>query len=275
MILMIFVNYLPWHTYILPLSNDFSITPSVDHHSMKHCWSELLARNLVSNIDAPFFFLLFSLFDFALPQAQGGKLVPVQMGGGSSIVAKLMPQISCKEVLTMAASAHLTGKQTDSVLADIRAKLGRSVIEPGVKSPRAHHNSQYREFSTAAVVKFWSSEGELVNKPFFWCSSLEAFLNNVAEKRGRMLEECRLKFGGDIGKGFFKLTASLYVPASRTAPISKKMRRSREDGVSPVGKFAETGQRMILLLAWCKGIPESAENLQCCQPSLPAVHYDW
>ena len=77
-----------------------------------------------------------------------------------------------------------------------------------------------------------------------------------------MLEECRLKVGGDTGKGFFKLTASLYVPASRTAPISKKMRRSREDGVSPVGKFAETGQRMILLLAWCKGIPESAENLE-------------
>ena len=200
--------------------------------------------------------------DVALPQAQGGKLVPVQMGGGSSIVTKPMPQISCKEVLTMAASAHLTGKQTDSVLADIRAKLGRSVIEPGVKSARVHHNSQYREFFTAAVVKFWSSEGELVNKPFFWCSSLEAFLNNVAEKRGRMLEECRLKVGGDTGKGFFKLTASLYVPASRTAPISKKMRRSREDGVSPVGKFAETGQRMILLLAWCKGIPESAENLE-------------
>ena len=60
----------------------------------------------------------------------------------------------------------------------------------------------------------------------------------------------------------YKLTASLYVPGSEHGSVLKKPRRIREDGVCPVGRLAETGQRMILLLAWCKDIPESADNLE-------------
>ena len=83
----------------------------------------------------------------------------------------------------MAASAHLTGKQTDSVLADMRAVLGRNIIEPGVKVARILHNSQYKEFFRSEKAEFWNTDGEVVFKPFFWCSSLKPFLETVAEKR--------------------------------------------------------------------------------------------
>ena len=119
-----------------------------------------------------------------------------------------------------------------------------------------------KEFFSAEMYKFRNSEGELVYKPFFWCSKLVPFLHSVAEKRGRKLEDCTLKVGGDTGKGFFKLTVSLYVPRNPSEGKSKLPRRNRGDGVCQGRRFMETGQRMILLLAWCKDVPESAENLE-------------
>ena len=195
-----------------------------------------------------------------LAQASGGHPVHVEIGKQVTVQPK--EQLSCKDVLSMAASANLTGKQTDSVLADMRVCLGRSVIEPGVKSARVQHNNQYREYFSAARVNFSNSDGKLVEKPFFWCSKIQEFLKCVAEKRGRRLEDCKVKMGGDTGKGFFKLTSSLYVPHMDSDVTSKKARRNRVDGVSKRDRFSESGQRMILLLAWCKGIPETADNLE-------------
>ena len=83
----------------------------------------------------------------------------------------------------------------------------------------------------------------------------------VASKRGKILDECSLKIGGDTGKGFMKITASLFTP-NTADPVSRKKRRTREDGISEVNKFSETGQRMILLLCVVKGVPESMENLE-------------
>ena len=68
-------------------------------------------------------------------------------------------------------------------------------------------------------------------KAFFWWSKLQDFLTNIADKRGRKLEECTLKLGADSGKGFFKLTASIYIPSYLTPIVTKIVRRSREDGV--------------------------------------------
>ena len=133
---------------------------------------------------------------------------------------KQSDQISCKDVLTMAASAHLTGKQTDSVLADIRSVLGRKIIMPGVKEARVTHNSQYKEYFSSSMVKFKNSQGEQLMKAFCWCSKLQDFLTNVADKRGRKLEECTLKLGADSGKGFFKLKASIYIPSSPTPIVT-------------------------------------------------------
>ena len=65
---------------------------------------------------------------------------------------KQSDQISHRDVLPMAASAHLTRKQADSVLADIRSVLGRKIIMPGDKEASVTHNSQYKEYFSSSMV---------------------------------------------------------------------------------------------------------------------------
>ena len=101
--------------------------------------------------------------------------------------------------------------------------FGRKVIEPGVKEAGVIHNSQYKEFFSSAMVKFKNSQGEPVVNPFFWCSKLKDFLTCVADKRGKKLEDCTLKLGADSGKGFFKLTASIYIPPLTSQLSTKKL----------------------------------------------------
>ena len=101
-----------------------------------------------------------------LQQAGGGHQVHVHLGP-STVPSNPKGQVSCKDVLTMAASAHLTGKQTDSVLADMRAVLCRNIIEPVVKDARILNNSQYKEFFSSEKAQFWNTDVELVVKPFF------------------------------------------------------------------------------------------------------------
>jgi hypothetical protein len=44
--------------------------------------------------------------------------------------------------------------------------------------------------------------------------------------------------------------------------VSRKRRRTREEGISGGKKFLENGQRMSLLLRVFKDVPESMENLE-------------
>ena len=62
----------------------------------------------------------------------------------------------------------------------------------------------------------------------------------VATQRGKILEECNIKIGGDTGKGFLKLTASIFTPNTE-APTSKKTRRTRDDGIGGGRLFSENG----------------------------------
>ena len=48
--------------------------------------------------------------DIMLPQARGGHMVHVHLGSQEQSTSN---QMGCQQVLTMAASAHLTGKQTE------------------------------------------------------------------------------------------------------------------------------------------------------------------
>ena len=191
--------------------------------------------------------------------AQGGLAVPILVNSKSATPPQ-QPQFSHHEMMTMANSAHLTGRQINSIAADMRVKLGRNVIEPGLDRAVIGHNSMYSDFFSGERKVFWNNEGNVIEKITFWCHNVRGFLEMVATRRGKILEECNLKIGGDTGKGFLKLTASIYEPAAE-APTSKKIRRSRDDGIGGGRHFSDSGQRMILLLCVVKGVPESMENL--------------
>ena len=70
-------------------------------------------------------------------------------------------------MITMASSAHLTGKQINTIAADMRVKLGRSVIEPGLNKAVIGHNSMYSNFFSGEKKVFWNNEGDLVEKITF------------------------------------------------------------------------------------------------------------
>ena len=43
----------------------------------------------------------------------------------------------------MAAKAHLTGEQQESILADLRSKFGRKILEPGIQKVIPVENRKY------------------------------------------------------------------------------------------------------------------------------------
>ena len=154
-----------------------------------------------------------------LPPARGGLPIPVLIGQKPAPVPPL-PKFSHQELLTMASSAHLTGKQIDTVAADLRAKLGRNVVEAGFDDARVDHNNMYADYFCAEKKLFWDDENNIIEKATFWCHRSKEFLELVARKRNRDLDESQLKIAGDTGKGFLKITASIYTPSA--TPTQKK-----------------------------------------------------
>ena len=66
-----------------------------------------------------------------LPQVHGGP--PGAHGHHLRPPSTSNSSFTHSDVQDMAASAHLTGRQARSVMADIRSKLGRSVVEPHLR----------------------------------------------------------------------------------------------------------------------------------------------
>lgn len=196
-----------------------------------------------------------------LPPAEGGHLVPVLVGE-KSVDPPPKPTFSHSELLTMASSAHLTGKQISTVASDLRVKLGRGAVQAGFDTAMVEHNNMYTDYFSAEKKQFLDSAGNLIEKPFFWCHDVKRFLELVAHKREKVLDECNVKIGGDTGKGWLKITASIFQPKPTSSNQKHKKRRTRDDGISGGVRFEETGQRMILLLAIVKGVPESKANLE-------------
>lgn len=195
-----------------------------------------------------------------LPPAEGGLPVPVLVGPQAA-PPPAKKVLTHQEMLTMASSAHLTGNQMNTIAADLRVKLGRDVVSPGLKGAVVEHNKMYSDFFSGEKKVFWDTEGNVVRKALFWCHNVRGFLEMVASKRGKVLDDCHVKIGGDTGKGFLKVTASIFTPTPE-AQMSRKRRRTREEGLSGGKKFMENGQRMILLLCVVKDVPESMENLE-------------
>ena len=91
-----------------------------------------------------------------------------------------LPKFSHLDLLTMASSSHLTGKQINTIAADLRVKLGRDVVETGFDTAMIMHNNQYAEYFSAEKKMFWNLDGNVMEKTFFWCTRSKDFLKFVA-----------------------------------------------------------------------------------------------
>lgn len=192
-----------------------------------------------------------------LPPSAGGHPLPVTLGHQEGLQPS-MEQLTHQDVLRMRAQAGISSNQMKTILADLRAKLGRGLVEPGIREASSLHNSQYSEFFTAKMEEFKDKDGHVVQKPFIFCSKYPEFLAKVEENRG--VRRNRRKLGGDSGKGFYKLAVTVYDDDASQEEKVKKARRSREQGITG-GEMEVTGQSMILLLAAVPGIPETSYNI--------------
>ena len=193
-----------------------------------------------------------------LPQHAGGQPTTVHVGGASSSRAEVPAQLSHLEVQTMASNAHLTGGQVKSVLADMRATMGRSVVEKGLMKGIAKLNKRFEGFFTCERMLFLDKNNQPVTKPLFYSTKTLEFLKLVAENRGQDWDKVKLFIQGDSGQGWFKLAVSLLDPEEEE---EERGRRTRAEGVEGGSRFASHGVRKILILALVSGVPENSHNL--------------
>ena len=161
----------------------------------------------------------------SLTPASGGRRVSVTLGADSPLP---MEVLSHEEVITMATNAHLTGSQTSSVMADMRAKFGRSIVESHLKPAITLHNDRLAKFFRCEVLLFSGKDDTPLRRATLYCIDTSAFLTYIAEKRGKVLEDLTVVLGGDSGQGFLKLTSSLV----DSSPVQQGSSRSREQGSS-------------------------------------------
>ena len=216
----------------------------------------------------------------SLPQPQGGKLLEVTVGRLPD--SPEVKQLSLIEVQVIAGKAHLTGEQQESVVADLRCKFGRKVVESGLQKAIPAHNRKYSEFFTVEEKEFRDKDNNILKKNLYFCHSPKEFFAMVDRKRGREGEDQITLIQGDTGQGFLKVSVSrikkeelektsytrevgpglFYEETEAEQSKSTRKRRTRQEGVSGGKEFHDWGVRKMLILAIVRKIPENAHNLQ-------------
>ena len=195
---------------------------------------------------------------FRIQSFKGGKATSVTLGSNST--SSTSTSLTLPEQLKVGTDAHLTGGQLRNVLANFRAKFGRSFAESGLDKQMALQNGRFLPFFTCERTRF-EKEGTLVERPLFFCNSTLSFLKEVARLRGQDWEELTLLVQGDSGQGWFKLAVSLIPLSDLDENGREKSRRTRADGIACGATFKSYGVRQIQILALVQGVPESSVNL--------------
>ena len=110
----------------------------------------------------------------------GGKAVPINIG---TIPTSEMKVLTHKEVITMSSKCHLSGEQQASVVADIRSKWGRKVVESGLDKEMPLHNQQFASLYTTERKNFMSSNNVATPKHLFFCHDPVALISKIKELR--------------------------------------------------------------------------------------------
>ena len=108
----------------------------------------------------------------------------------------------------MSSKAHLTGAQQQSILADLRCKWGKNVVEAGMQKALPEHNRKFSQFFSAKKLPFLTSTDEIQEKTLFFCHSTVEFLKEVDRVRGRVGVKQVNLIQGDSGQGYTKIVVS-------------------------------------------------------------------
>ena len=196
---------------------------------------------------------------FHLQSINGGKATSISLGGSSSTDLAPNP-ITLDEAQKLGSDAHLSGSQLRNVMANMRAKFGRSFSESGLDKQLSELNGRFLPFFTCERTVF-EKDHDYLEKPLFFCKDTAGFLKEVAQLRGEPWEEITLLVQGDSGQKWFKLAVSLIPTSDLLENERDGKRRRRSDGIGAGTKFKSYGVRKIQILALVQGVPESNFNL--------------
>ena len=198
--------------------------------------------------------------------AGGGQkmTIPAYKKGALSITKKsprkaiyIDSPVSAQSWIDMKSGARLTGQQSTIVAKFVRQWFGRDVLIPFLDQKVYEMTHVLKDYFSTEVCKLDAHNKKIrenqgpVDRVVVYNNRLLATNQLICEKRGVDIKETLFRYGGDCGRGFFKVNGNLIdikakVSASETNLESptKKPKWSYEDG--PIAsKFLDTGVRQL------------------------------
>ena len=87
--------------------------------------------------------------------------------------------ITCTEAQTIGTKANLTGGQLKSVMADLRVKFGRNVVEKDLRDDISDHNRRFSEYFKVETRIFDDKNNFPIEKPLSYCHRIVEFFEMV------------------------------------------------------------------------------------------------
>ena len=132
---------------------------------------------------------------FEVQSIEGGQPSTITLGKKKPPSSS---QLTHTDVQTLATDAHLSGVQTLSVISNLRAVLGRPLVEPGLHTQLPVFNGRLSQFFTCQRERFQKGD-TMVERPLFFCNDPVEYLKLVARLRGQNWEDLTLLVQGDSG----------------------------------------------------------------------------
>ena len=189
-------------------------------------------------------------------------MLSVQLGPQEN--CSKLPQLGHAEAIQWGSSQHLSGAQQTGLVAGLRAKLGRKIVEPGLQQAMVKHNSRLEEFFTEKEMQFFNTDGTIASKHLFHCHDPVGMIQKVKEA-SEWEEETEIVLQGDTGQNYLKIGINIIRVSQlkggqveegqdtglvKSGPsTSKNRRRTRAEGIYGGSQFKDWGAHRMLLLA--------------------------
>ena len=189
----------------------------------------------------------------------GGHPLNVLVDKNSNLQEK---QITVEEAKVIQIEAGISDNQMGKVMKNLRLKLGRKVVQPGLREKMIADKSKFDQFFTADEVQFYNSDGGTIVRPFVYCSDILGFVSELALLRELDIGDLTVKVGVDSGKGHLKMILSLYDPDNLQVNKCAADRVTRKDGIGSGNLYSLLGRKRVMIIAIAPDTPENYTNLQ-------------
>ena len=155
---------------------------------------------------------------------------------------------------------YVITRNTKTILKNLRLKYGQRAVKPHIREHLVERKKMFEEFYMAELVEFEDKNGEQVNEALVFCSQIEDFVEFLSALRGENFTDLAQKIGVDSGKGFLKVTLTLYNEEEVIPLNNNNQRVKRSGGIGSNTSYRDLGSKKVIILAAMSGVPETYNN---------------